>query len=491
MKISIITVTYNSQLTIRDTINSVVSQTHKNIEHIIVDGGSNDGTKKIINNYKNKKNKVFHKPGMGIYSAINYGIKHSSGKFISILNSDDFYSSPDTIKKIVKIFKKNPKTKIFLGNVVYFNNSEYYNPIRSYSVKRFKRWHMLFGLMPPHPSSIVSKSIYDKYGGYYEKFKIASDFDFFLRVIYINKIKYKKINHTIVRMRSGGVSDKGIYSYIRNTQEVYQSFINNKVKKNLILITLRFIFKINQLFISNKKKLNKDFKIFKLIFDRKFLLANNFKIVTNYNNILHKKKLILSAMNLAFLGYYSIGKLYPHENLYNWVDGVWAEKLTNIAKTPGRDLIKHLKIPKKIKVLTVVGNLSILSKKYLSKKFNIKIVNTKLPYGDIETITKIKIKLPKNSLILITLPTPKQEQLAYHIAKQNKNFRIICIGASIALSSGEETKVPDFLNRVEFLWRLKNDTRRRVIRLFESLFYYLQGKYKTMKISKVSFIKID
>ncbi|MDA9852521.1 glycosyltransferase [Candidatus Pelagibacter sp.] len=491
MKISIITVTYNSQLTIRDTINSVISQTHKNIEHIIVDGGSNDGTKKIINNYKNKKNKVFHKPGLGIYAAINYGIKHSSGKFISVLNSDDFYNSPDTIEKIVKIFKRNPKTKIFLGDVVYFNNSEYFNPIRSYLVKHFRTWHMLCGLMPPHPSSIISKSIYDKYGGYYEKFKIASDFDFFLRIIYIKKIKYKKINDVIVRMRSGGVSDKGVYSYIRNTYEVYQSFLNNKVNTSLILISLRFIFKINQLFIRNKKKLNKSFKVFKITFDRKFLLANNFKIVTNYNNILHKKKLILAAMNLAFLGYFSVGKLYTHINLYNWVDGVWAEKLANISKTPGRELIKHLKIPKEIKVLSVIGNLSNLSKKYLSKKFNLKIVNIKLPYGDIETIIKTKIKIPKNSLTLITLPTPKQEQLAYHIAKQNKNFRIICIGASIALSSGEEIKVPDFLNRIEFLWRLKNDTRRRLIRLFESLFYYIYGKYKTKKITNILFIKYD
>jgi glycosyltransferase involved in cell wall biosynthesis len=491
MKISVITVTYNSQHTIRDTINSVVGQTYKNIEHIIVDGGSNDGTEKILNNYKNKNNKVFHKPRLGIYEAINFGIKNASGKFISILNSDDFYSSPDTIENIVKIFNKNPKTDIFLGDVVYFNNSEYYNPVRSYSAKNFKPWHMLFGLMPPHPSSIISKSIYDKYGVYYEKFKIASDFDFFLRVIYINKVKYKKINHTIVRMRSGGVSDKGIYSYIKNTKEVYQSFLNNKVKRSLILIILRFIFKINQLFLSNKKKFNKGFKVFKIIFDRKFLLTNNFKIVTNHNNILHEKKLILAAMNLAFLGYFSIGKLYPHENLYNWVDGVWAEKLTNTSKTPGRDLINYLKIPKEIKTLLVVGNLSDFSKIYLLKKYNLKIVNIKLPYGDIKTIVRTKIKIPKNSLILITLPTPKQEQLAYHIAKRNKNFKIICIGASIALSSGEEIKVPEFLNRVEFLWRLKNDTRRRLIRLFESLFFYIMGKYKTKKISKISFFKID
>ena len=489
MKISIITVTYNSQLTIRDTINSVAGQTHKNIEHIIVDGGSNDGTKKILNKYK--KNKVFYKPGMGIYEAINYGIKHSSGKFISILNSDDFYNSPDTIKTIVKILKKDSKIKIFLGDVVYFNNSEYYNPVRSYSAKNFKPWHMIFGLMPPHPSSIISKSIYDKYGGYYEKFKIASDFDFFLRVIYINKLKFKKINHTIVRMRSGGVSDKGIQSYIKNTKEVYQSFLNNKVNRSLILIILRFIFKINQLFIINKKKLNKGFKIFKITFDKKILLANNFKIVTKYNNILHKKKIILSAMNLAFLGYFSVGKLYPHKNLYSWVDGVWAEKLTNTPKTPGRDLIDNLKIPKEIKTLLVVGNMSDHSKKYLLKKYNRKIINIKLPYGNIESIIKTKIEIPKNSLILITLPTPKQEQLAYHIAKKNKKFRIICIGASIALSSGEEIKVPDFLNRVEFLWRLKNDTRRRVIRLFESFFYYIKGKYKNKKISKISFIKID
>ena len=114
-----------------------------------------------------------------------------------------------------------------------------------------------------------------------------------------------------------------------------------------------------------------------------------------------------------------------------------------------------------------------------------------MPYAPIENLKKVKINTNKNELIFITLPTPKQEELAYNIAKKNSNFKIICIGGSIAIASGDEKPVPRFLQNYEFLWRLKNDFFRRTIRLFESFLYYIKGHYKENLYNKSIFKIIE
>tara|TARA_B100000767_G_scaffold270914_1_gene295529 strand:+ start:667 stop:2145 length:1479 start_codon:yes stop_codon:yes gene_type:complete len=491
IKISIITVTLNSEKTIRDTLNSISSQTYKNIEHIIVDGGSNDETLKILKRYPNKNKKIYSYKNSGIYKAINHGIKKSNGDFITILNSDDFYQSNNTITEVIKVINKNKNAKIFFGNVVYFKELQYYNIKRYYSGNNFNRLQMHYGIMPPHPGSFIKKEVYLTNALYNENFKIASDFEFFLRTIYIKKIKYKKIKRTIVRMRLGGISTRNIMSYITSTKEIYKSFHLNKIKTNLISILLRLPIKTFQFFNIDKSKLNKDMKIFKTLFDKDELFRNNFNLINDFKKIAFKKNFILSAMNLAFMGYYAADKVYPHKNLYHWVDGIWAEKYTNLKKKPGRDLITNLVIPEKIKNIFVIGNISKKSEKFLIKLTQKKIINQKLPYANIESLKKIKIKLPKNSLTFITLPTPKQEQLAYKISENNNEYKIICIGASISIASGEEKKVPHNIKKFEFLWRLRTDTIRRLLRIIQTIYYYSKGKYILQKFVKTSFKKID
>ena len=491
MKISIITVTLNSDKTLRDTLNSVLSQRYKNIEHIIVDGGSRDQTKAILKRYPNKNKKIYTQKNSGIYAAINYGIKKSKGDFITILNSDDFYQSEKTITNVVKKIKNNKQIKIFLGDVAYFKEFNYYNIKRFYTVDKFKPWQMKFGLMPPHPGSFIKKDIYQKNGLYNEDFKIASDFEFFLKNIYINKIKYKSFKETIIRMRLGGISSKNIFSYITSTKEIWKSFKINNLSVNLISLILRFPWKINQLLIYDTNKINKEFQIFKILFDKDQLFINNFNLIDDFNKIPFGGNFILSAMNLAFLGYFAAGKLNPHNNLYHWVDGIWAEKYTYLKKKPGRDLLRQLKIPKNIKKILIIGNISERSKKYLESKFKLEILNIKLPYGTIEVLKKKKIKIPSNTLTFITLPTPKQEQIAFNLTKYNKNYKIICIGASLAIVSGDEREVPDLLKNYEFLWRLRTDTIRRLIRLLETIFYYTKGIVHLKKYIRTSFRKID
>ena len=120
--------------------------------------------------------------------------------------------------------------------------------------------------------------------------------------------------------------------------------------------------------------------------------------------------------------------------LFHWPDCIWLKKHIEIKKIPGRDLIKNLRIPKNIKRILVLGNLSEKSKNFLQRRFKLKIQNQKLPFGNINKILKTKIKLIDKSLTLITLPTPKQEKLAYYLSKKNSKYKIICIGASIAIA---------------------------------------------------------
>ena len=350
---------------------------------------------------------------------------------------------------------------------------------------------MKFGLMPPHPGSFIKRDTYQKNELYNEEFKIASDFEFFLRTIYINKVEYKQFEETIVRMRLGGISSKNIFSYIISTNEIWKSFKLNNLNVSLIGLIFRFLWKINQLFFYNNNIINKKFQIFKILFDKNQLFKNNFNLIDNFDKIPFKKNFILSAMNLAFLGYFASGSLNTHNNLFHWVDGVWAEKYTNLKKKPGRDLMRKLKIPNNIKKILIIGNISDKAKKYLKGKFNLKLLNIKLPYGTIEVLKKKKIKIPSNTLTFITLPTPKQEQIAFNLTKYNKNYKIICIGASLAIVSGDEREVPDLLKNYEFLWRLRTDTIRRLIRLFQTIFYYSVGVIYLKKYKKISFRKID
>ena len=490
IKISIITVTLNSQETIRDTLNSILSQNYKNIEHIIIDGGSSDQTINIIKRYPNKNKKFYIYKKSGIYKAINYGIKKCSGDYITILNSDDFYHSNNTINNVVNQINKNKEIKIFSGNVAYFKKVQYYNITRYYDVVKFKVSQMKYGLMPPHPATFIKKEIYQQHNLYNENFSIASDFEFFLRILYIKKIKFKKLNQTITRMRVGGISTKNFMSYIVSTKEIFLSFKLNKIKNNIFNTLIRLPLKFHQYFYLKQKTINKNMQIFQTHFDKDYS-HNNFVILDSFKKIPFKKNFILSAMNLAFLGYYAANKVYPYDNLYHWTDGISAEKYTHQKKQPGRDLIKKLIIPDSIKNIFIIGNISKKSKVYLDKHFKKKIIHKKMPYANIKSLKKIKIKLPNNTLTFITMPTPKQEQLAYSITRYNKKYKIICIGASISIASSEEKVVPKFLINFEFLWRLKTDTIRRLLRLTETFYYYLKGRFILKKFLNTSFKKID
>jgi glycosyltransferase involved in cell wall biosynthesis len=485
MKISIITPCLNSEKTLEFSLNSVLTQSYKNIEHIIIDGGSTDDTKKILHFYP-FKNKIIINKKTGIYEAINLGIKKATGEFIALLNSDDIFQSNKTITNVVNFIKKN-NYKIFLGDVVYYKQDNFTKIIRYYPAKNFKPYFLKFGIMPPHTGSFIHKEIYSKFM-YNSTFRIAGDFEFFIRTILLNRIKYKTFNFIITRMKVGGISSRNFKSYIISTLEILKAFNINNIKSNIFFILLRVPSKVFQLFFFWEKKLNENFKIIKNNIYRN--IFNKSFNITMYPEKINKENYILSAMNLAFLGSYYNEEIKLNNNLVNWPDGLFAKTLKkNLGKIPGRDLINKLEIPKKISIIKVFGNLSSVSYFFLKKKFKKKIINIKLPYGNISELTKINYKIKKNELVFITLPTPKQEQFAQHLTRENKNYKIICIGGSIAISSGEEKSVPRNLYYLEFLWRLRYDTIRRIVRLFATFFYFTYGRYILRKNKDIN-IKI-
>jgi glycosyltransferase involved in cell wall biosynthesis len=486
MKVSIVTVCLNSENTILDTLNSVINQTYKNIEHIIVDGKSKDKTKFFLKNYSFKNKKIFFLKSNGIYNALNFAIKKATGDIIHILHADDIYQSTDTISNVVKKIKYRNE-KIFLSDIVFFKKNNYSEISRFYSSKKFLKNNLRFGLMPPHTGAFIKKEIYKKFL-YNENYKIAGDFDFFLRTLLINQIKFFYLGLASVRMRLGGISNKYLYSYLRITNEIKNIFKDNDL--NITYPLLRFLGKIAQLFFFKKDEINKSFNL---------KISSYYKKYSNYDFIIKKnlkkldfnKNFIYSGMNLAFLGAYASNKIKKNKYLVNWPDGIYSKKISGLnIKIPGREILRSIKIPKIIKKITVMGNLSNNSYNFLEKLFNKKIINIKLPYGNIKSIIKSihNYKISNHELIFLTIPTPKQEMLASSLAEKNKHFKIICIGGSINIASGDEKEVPKILYRFEFLWRLRYDTLRRIIRIITNYYQYLIGKFITKKINNLKII---
>ncbi len=252
LKISIITVCFNSEITIRHTIESVLSQTYSDIEYIIIDGASHDSTLKIINEYRNQISYILSEPNNGIYDAMNKGIKMASGEIVGFLNSDDIYESNDIIKQIVDCFQETNDLDVLYGDVVFVNSKNVNKILRYYSSKNFKAWKLRFGWMPPHPGSFIKKKVYQKYGNYDITFKISSDYELFVRLLLVQHLKYKRIDRILVRMRQGGVSTSSIKNIILLNFEILRACKNNGIYTNIIFLITKIPFKILEMYIRPK-----------------------------------------------------------------------------------------------------------------------------------------------------------------------------------------------------------------------------------------------
>lgn len=224
MKVSVITVCYNRKATIEQSIKSVLHQDYPNIEYIIVDGNSSDGTKDIIESYSDQISQYVSEQDNGMYDAINKGLGMATGDIIGLMHSDDVFYDTAVISKIAEVFKNNSDTDAVYGNGIYVTNDEEQKIVRNriggeYDYKRLKK-----GWLPLHPTVYIRKSIIEKYGKYNLNFKIASDTEFLLRYLFKHKINMTYLNSYIVKMRMGGLSTnyKRAFEVLKEDYNIYK-----------------------------------------------------------------------------------------------------------------------------------------------------------------------------------------------------------------------------------------------------------------------------
>lgn len=238
MKISIVTVCFNSSTTIKDTIISIASQKDVELEHIIIDGFSTDGTVEIINKHKDDLSKFVSEPDEGIYHAMNKGLALAMGDVIGTLNADDCYASENVLKEVAQIFMDSSIDACF-GDLVYVNQENTNKIVRYWKSRDYIPGLFKAGWMPAHPTFFVRKNVYERLGGFDLNYKIAADFELLFRLIEQNKIKTKYLPKVLVKMRLGGTTNKNLSNILRQNKEIIS--ILNKYYADFSV--LKFVFR--------------------------------------------------------------------------------------------------------------------------------------------------------------------------------------------------------------------------------------------------------
>lgn len=242
MKISIITVCYNSAKTIEKTFKSVQIQTYKNIEYIVVDGGSKDGTLDILKRYKEVISKSVSEPDKGLYDAMNKGVDMATGDIVGILNSDDIFSDNFVLENVVNFHVKNKNLDASLGNITQFNESG--KTVRKYSAKNWHPEKLKIGFMPAHPAIFFRRDLFEKYGNYQLDFISGADYELIIRFFLKNKITWKFSNITTTSMLIGGISSSGFSSYQLISKEIKKALNRNDITFSYLKVQLRVFWKI-------------------------------------------------------------------------------------------------------------------------------------------------------------------------------------------------------------------------------------------------------
>lgn len=247
MKISIITITYNSEATIEQTIQSVVNQTYADIEYILVDGKSEDNTLKILEKYKSKITRILSEKDNGLYDALNKGISMASGDVIGFLHSDDFYINNQVIQHYADTFLKEGCDAVY-SDLYYVDKNNTDKIIRKWKSGDYSANAFLNGWMPPHPTFFVKKEIYSKYGTFDLNFKSAADYELMLRFIHKHKISLGYLPEYTVKMRVGGKSNVSLKNRFSANLEDRMAWKKNGLKPRFYTLYLKPLRKLLQFF---------------------------------------------------------------------------------------------------------------------------------------------------------------------------------------------------------------------------------------------------
>ena len=246
MKVSIITVCYNAENTIEDTIKSIISQNFGNIEYIVIDGNSTDGTLDILKRFEQHIDHLISEPDKGIYDAMNKGIRLASGDIIATLNSDDFYATHDIVNRMVKLIEKKELDAVY-GDLAYVDRMNTDHITRYWKAGEYKRKAFYRGWVPPHPTFFCRKNLFEKYGYFNETVQIAADFELLLRFIEKYQIKVGYIPEVVVKMRTQGRANR-LRGIIRGNAEIIRSFRANGLRFHPCFFVCKSLTKISQFF---------------------------------------------------------------------------------------------------------------------------------------------------------------------------------------------------------------------------------------------------
>jgi len=247
MRISIITVSYNSAGTIKDTLECVNGQQYSNIEHIIVDGNSTDHTPAIINDFAHV-HKFISEPDAGLYDAMNKGLRLATGDIIGILNSDDIYADNQVLDRVVAAFNETGADCVY-GDLQYVQTNNLDKVVRTWKAGKFIRENFLYGWMPPHPTFFVRREVYDKVGNFNTELKSAADYEIMLRILYMHGYKAAYIPSVLVKMRSGGISNASIRNRFRANREDAKAWRLINKRPHFFTVYLKPLRKIPQYLI--------------------------------------------------------------------------------------------------------------------------------------------------------------------------------------------------------------------------------------------------
>ena len=227
MKISIITSVFNNVTTIRDAVESVLSQTYDDIEYIVIDGASTDGTTEVIKDYGDRVHKFVSEPDKGIYDGLNKGIAHATGDVIGFLHSDDLYADPNVVTRVAQVFQEENAEAVY-GDLIYTSKTDTTKVLRYWKSRDFEHRLLARGWMPAHPTFFVKRSLYEQYGNFDITYRIAADYDFMLRVL-SRGIKAVYLPLVMYKMRMGGESNKSVKNIVRKMKEDHRALRSNNV----------------------------------------------------------------------------------------------------------------------------------------------------------------------------------------------------------------------------------------------------------------------
>jgi len=245
LKITIITACLNNADTLESALQSVIEQDYKNIEYIVIDGASIDGTQALLEKYKDKISVIISEKDKGIYEALNKGLSKATGDVIGFLHADDFYTFPHIISKIASTFEKTDTDCVY-GDLQYVDRESSIRVIRNWKSEAYNDGLFLKGWMPPHPTFFLKKKWYDEYGGYNTRFAISADYELMLRMLYKHKLKATYIPEVLVKMRTGGTSNSSLARRIKANQEDRKAWKINNLKPGPFTLIKKPLGKLGQ-----------------------------------------------------------------------------------------------------------------------------------------------------------------------------------------------------------------------------------------------------